>query len=160
MDLDVPRALRSRILQPRVSALTAIEGQRLNFETADGAPFKVPIGNIQFIAVARIWYQEETVDGLESMLCDLVHGVHRTGSKVVVESVRLLSDRLPYGMLLPSAGLDDFANFRAVLNLMRPMLFQAQFIPGRASEIDGEIPTFSGLEQYERALLNRIARDD
>ncbi len=151
----VPEALRSRILTPRLSALTMIEPDRLRCETGGGAPFKLPLEHVTWVAVGRIWYEEDA-GGQESYVCDLVHGVHRTSSRVVVESVRLLSDRQPYGLLLQQAGMDEGHNFRRLLDQLRPVLHRASFIPPKTGEEGGDVPTFAGLDEYERAMMYRI----
>ena len=153
-EASVPEALRSRILTPRMSALMAIEPDRLRCETAGGAPFKLPLERISWVAVGRIWYEDEA-GGLESYVCDLIHGVHRTPSRVVVETVRLLSDRQPFGLLLQDAGMDEGENFRRLLDQLRPLLHEAHFIPPRTGQ-GGDIPTFAGLDDYERAMMFRI----
>lgn len=153
-EASVPEALRSRILTPRMSALMAIEPDRLRCETAGGAPFKLPLERISWVAVGRIWYEDEA-GGLESYVCDLIHGVHRTPSRVVVETVRLLSDRQPFGLLLQDAGMDEGNNFRRLLDQLRPLLDEAHFIPPRTGQ-GGDIPTFAGLDDYERAMMFRI----
>ncbi len=158
MEIVAPDLDKAYILQSRQSVLTLIEPKRLNFENAFGAPFKVPLERVSWLGVATIARDERAPDRRDSLVCDLVHAIHHTPFKMLVETVRLRPDHLPYGMLLPSAGMDDNANFFALIKMLEPKFPDVQYLKDELLD-KGAFPYFDTLEAYERALLERIAGD-
>ncbi len=140
-------------LRRRTSLLLAVETERLSLQTTDGAPFKVPLEQISGIFPGLV--------GTDTpfRVCDLVHGVHRTGESLLVETVRLPDDLQPYDKLLaraPEAGDDPF---EALLVKLREDLTFVGTWPGSAPGQPLALPVFASLEDFEQALLSRIAKE-
>ena len=141
-------------LRRRTSQLVAIESQRLSLLTADGAPFKVPLEQIYGIFPGLVGADAPT------RVCDLVHGVHRTGGGVLIETVRLPDDLQPYDKLLaraPAAGDDPF---EALMIQLREDLTFVRTWPGSLPGQPLALPVFANMDEFENALLAHIARED
>ena len=137
---DEPEA----VIRARPSVLFAIEPGRLNLVTAGGAPFKVPLARISLVSVARVG---------DSWLCDLVHGVHRAGTRQVVEAVRLQADTLDFGRLLPEPAGVLAVDFEAFVQQLRHALGHARFRP----PVGEAIPRLEDLDAYEEDLIRLCA---
>jgi len=140
-------------LRPRTSKLTAIEPHRLSLETADGAPFKVPCEHVIGVFPARIGGEDPFG------VCDLIQGIHRTASGVLVETVRLPAPLQDCDKLLttPPAGGDE--PFVVLVRQLRTGLAFVRTWPDSGVDAESEIPGFDHLEEYERALLACIAEE-
>ena len=137
-------------LRARASSLRALENERLGLMTRDGAPFKVPLDHISMVMAAAIDEQDR-----KWLVCDLVHGQHRAAGRWVVETIRMYSTEIDYDSVLPGAAEDEHERFVELLNKLRDLLPDVDFVPDEPRAI----PTYEDLVDYETVLLQHLTEE-